>query len=921
MSILPSKLMRMARLGLKAIEERVAPLAGKVDYDRGFLFDLLLAFGRSKGNITRLRNGSLNIADDPEREVGQKNVVYLRETDNDLLQELEELRTSPTVVKYSPRFVIVTDYVDMLAYDTKTTENRKFPLREIDQHFTFFLPWAGMEKTQYTSESHADVKAAERMGKLFDELASANPEMMVSDSSRHGLNVFFTRLLFCFFAEDTGIFEDNQFTNAVASQTLGDGSDTDSFLRELFAVLDEAERDAKPAYLANFPYVNGRLFRSDAHLTVPRFTAKARETLIDLGTLKWQDINPDIFGSMFQAIVEPGQRSNLGQHYTSVPNILKTIEPLFLDELKDEFDAAYNSRPKLEKLLDRIASIKVFDPACGSGNFLVIAYKELRRLEHAILQRQADLANADALFDNSRINIEHFYGIEIDDFAVEVAILSLWIAKHQMNREFERQFKVAIPLIPLKETGQIHAGNATRTDWKAVCPNNGEEEIYLIGNPPYAGSKKQTAEQKQDYEFVFGDRPFNKNLDYIALWFIKGADYIAGTPAQLAFVSTNSVVQGEHVGLMFPTIFDMGVEIGFAYTSFKWENNAARNAGVTVVVIGLRSNSEAPKYLYIEGLRTQATNINGYLSDGKNVFLGRRNSPISGLLPTMSFGSMPRGPLDLSTKDASRIQTNHPEAHRFIKKYMGATEFINGDERYCLWIEDDDRVAAESIPPIAQRLAIVASERAKSKAASTAKFAAEPHRFVQIAYKSTDSIIVPSISSGRRKYIPIGFLGPETVISNKGFAIYDAEPWLFALLSSQMHMVWVNAVSGRMREDYQYSNTIVYNNFPVPSAIEKHKAELTETALRILDVREYHCEKTLAELYDPDGMPENLREAHAANDALVDSLYSKKPYESDEARLSGLFELYEEMIAAEEASKPAKRARKTTRKTSKAAGN
>lgn len=912
--------MPMARLGLKAIEERIAPLAGKVDYDREFLFDLLMAFGRSKGNITRLRNGSLNIADDPECEVGQKNVVYLRETNGDLLKELEDLRTSPTVVKYSPRFVLVTDYVDLLAYDTKTTENRKFPLREIDQHFTFFLPWAGMEKTQYTSESHADVKAAERMGKLFDELASANPEMMVSGSSRHGLNVFFTRLLFCFFAEDTGIFDDNQFTNAVASQTLGDGSDTDSFLRELFAALDEAERDAKPAYLADFPYVNGRLFRSDAHLTVPRFTAKAREALIDLGTLKWQDINPDIFGSMFQAIVEPGQRSNLGQHYTSVPNILKTIEPLFLDELKDEFEAAYDSRPKLEKLLDRIANIKVFDPACGSGNFLVIAYKELRRLEHAILQRQADLANADALFDNSRINIENFYGIEIDDFAVEVAILSMWIAKHQMNREFERQFKVAIPLIPLKETGQIHAGNATRKDWNAVCPNRGEEEIYLIGNPPYAGAKKQTAEQKEDYEFVFGDRPFNKNLDYIALWFIKGSDYIAGTSAQLAFVSTNSVVQGEHVGLMFPTILDMGVEIGFAYTSFKWENNAARNAGVTVVVIGLRSKGNAHKHLYLKGIKQVVGNINGYLTDAKDIFVGRRTRPLSNQLPAMVFGSMPidGGNLILNEEERQEALFNNGELDRYIKRFVGAKDFIEGSNRYAIWLDDEDDSESEIFDPLRSRFERVGQFRLGSKRRATQELAGTPQTFGHKAYKPTDSIIVPSVSSERREYIPMGYLGPDTVISNAAFAVYDAEPWLFALLTSRMHMVWARAVGGKMKTDYRYSNTIVYNNFPVPEGIETQKDELTETALRILDAREYHCEKTLAELYDPDKMPDNLREAHVRNDALVDSLYAKKPYESDETRLSDLFELYEEMIAAEEAAKPAKRTRRRAKKTGKA---
>ena len=397
----------MARLSLKAIEERVKPLAGRTSYDREIIFDLLLAYGRAKGNITRLRNGSLNIAADPEREVAQKNVVYFREAEGDLLQELEELRVSPTAVKFSPRFLIVTDYTEAVVLDTKTMENRTFPLREIDQYFTFFLPWAGMEKAQYTAESHADVRAAEKMGQLFDELASANPGLLEDPSARHGLNVFFTRLLFCYFAEDTGIFTENQFTNAVGSHTLEDGSDTADFIKDLFASLDEADPAKKPAHLANFPYVNGRLFRADAQLTVPRFSRMARELLIELGRQIWLDINPDIFGSMFQAVITPGQRSNLGQHYTSVPNILKTIEPLFLDELKEEFDAAFDSPRKLERLLDRIARIKVFDPACGSGNFLVIAYKELRRLEHAILQRQQALGANDVDRTSTRLNSSH----------------------------------------------------------------------------------------------------------------------------------------------------------------------------------------------------------------------------------------------------------------------------------------------------------------------------------------------------------------------------------------------------------------------------------------------------------------------------------------------------------------------------------
>lgn len=902
----------MARLNLKAIEERIKPLAGREHYDREIIFDLLLAYGRSKGNVTRLRNGSLNVADDPQREVAQKNVVYFREAEGDLLHELEQLRVSPTVVKFSPRFVIVTDYENAIAYDSKTAENRTFALREIDQHFTFFLPWAGMEKAQYIAESHADVKAAEKMGKLFDELASANPGLLDDPSNRHGLNVFFTRLLFCYFAEDTGIFAENQFTNAVGSHTLDDGSDTADFIRDLFAALDEADPAKKPAHLADFPYVNGRLFRADAYLTVPRFSAKAREMLIELGTQIWLDINPDIFGSMFQAIVTPGKRSNLGQHYTSVPNILKTIEPLFLDELKEEFEAAFDKPKKLKQLLDRIARIKVFDPACGSGNFLVIAYKELRRLEHAILQRQSELGANDALFNESAINIENFYGIEIDDFAVEVAILSLWIAKHQMNREFQQLFDVAIPLIPLKETGQIRAGNAARIDWNEVCPNNGTDEIYLIGNPPYVGSSMQTAEQKADYPVVFGTTTYPKKLDYISLWFVKGARYISGTRAELAFVSTNSITQGEHVGLLFPLISEQNVEIGYAYTSFKWENNAKHNAGVTVVVVGLRTVSDKPRFIFQDGIRTAASHINGYLVDADDLFVSRRTTVLSSQLPPITYGSKPTdgGWLSLEPVEKNELLSSDPRAANFVKGYMGAQELIKGLDRYCVWISDSDAEQARQVREINRRLELVASARLASKKQATRELAASPHRFEFSAFKPTDSIIVPSISSGRREYIPMGFLGPDTVISNKGFAVYDAEPWLFGLLTSKMHMVWVNAVSGRMREDYQYSNTIVYNNFPVRELSDVEKQKLTEKALRVLDVREYHCEKTLAQLYDPDLMPANLREAHEDIDRFVDGLYSKRPYETDEDRLSDLFAKYEEMIAAEEAAKPAKRSRK-----------
>ncbi|MGP5523497.1 DNA methyltransferase [Glutamicibacter arilaitensis] len=902
----------MVKLNLKAVEERVAPLGGQENYTREFIFDLLDAYGRAQGNITRLRNGSLNIADDPTTEVAQKNVVYFKETADDPLAVIEELRTSPTVVRYSTRFVIVTDYAELVAVDTKTNENLMIPIRDIDQHYAFFLPWAGMEKAQYVAEAHADVKAAERMGKLFDELLQANPGVFHDPTGRHSLNTFFTRLLFCFFAEDTGIFTENQFTNAVGTHTQTDGSDVAEFLTDLFTALDTQFASGKPAYLASFPYVNGRLFHVTSNQTVPQFTKKARDLLIEAGSLIWREINPDIFGSMFQAIVTPGSRANLGQHYTSVPNILKTIDPLFMDELRDKFTDAYSSVPKLEKLLDRISTIKVYDAACGSGNFLVIAYKELRKLEHAILERLGDLSiKHQRIALDSRINIENFYGIEIDDFAVEVAILSLWIAKHQMNAEFYDKFNLRIELIPLKEAGQIVQGNATRVDWSTVCPNDGESEIYLIGNPPYLGSTYQTVDQKEDFAFVFGDQPYSKLLDYIALWFIKGAEYIKGTQAKLALVTTNSVSQGQHVELMFPRIFELGVEIGFAYTSFKWENNAKQNAGVTVAVIGLRNQSSDPKYIFTDDLQIEATNINGYLADAPNTVAKKRTTPLSHQLPPMTFGSKPTdgGHLILSPDERDRLLDKEPEATEFIKRYAGAADYIRGEDRLCIWVDSADSERANSMVELALRFSSVRTMRLSSKKSSTRELASTPYQFAEPRYKPTDSIVMPSVSSERRDYIPMGYLGADTVISNSAFAVYDAQPWLFALLTSRMHMAWTRSVGGKMKTDYRYSNTIVYNNFPVPPLKESAKERLTVAGLHVLDVREYHCEKTLAELYDPEKMPDDLCLAHAEVDALVDSIYSKKPYETDEQRLSDLFALYEQMTAEEAATATLKKTR------------
>lgn len=888
------------RITLKDVEENVRPLGGKLSYDKGFIFELLAAYGRSQGNITRLRNGQLNVADDKDNEIAQKGVVYFKPadvSDDELYTIVDDLKTSPTVIRYSTRFVIATNYQKLLAIDTKTGEPLDIAIREIDRHYTYFLPWAGMEKSQFIAENHADVKAAEKMAKLFDTLVAYNGYKTADDW--HNLTTFFTRLLFCFFAEDTGIFKKNQFIDAIASYTQEDGQDLKEFLKVLFASLDDEDRDGYPAYLAEFPYVNGRLFSDFTE--IPKFNKVARDLLIESSSkLDWSNINPDIFGSMFQAVVRPGERTGLGQHYTSVPNIMKAIEPLFLDQLKEGFDKAYDDAKKLEQLLGRISKIKVFDPACGSGNFLIIAYKELRKLEHAILERQGELAgHTQRVLFGSRIDIEKFYGIEIDDFAHEVAVLSLWLAKHQMNMEFAEKFGIELPLIPLKEAGNIVHGNAARTNWNDVCPNNGMDEIYIIGNPPYGGARKQNSIQKSDMVHVF-DKYLDKykDLDYIAIWFFLGASYIKDSDAQVAFVTTNSITQGEQVSLLWPHIFSNDIEIGFAYHSFNWANNAKSNAGVTVAIINLRNKSSAPKHLFLNNRVVSVTNINGYLQEGRpDLFVHRRQVSISSL-PKMDKGNMPLdgGNLLLTPTEKDSLLEQSPNSSVLLKRIYGSEEYINDVERWCLWIPNEHKDLAFSIPGIAKRINKVRTLRLGSKDKGAQKKAVTAHQFREMRSFKKHAIIVPSVSSGRREYVVAGIIDTRATVSNLAFALYDVDIFVLGLIISRIHMVWVRTVAGRLRTDYRYSSAIVYNNFPLPPLREDEKKEIEEKALAVLDARESHPEKTLRDMYNPDKMPDNLRTAHQELDEVVDKVYRKKPFENDEERLAYLFDLYETMI-------------------------
>lgn len=882
------------------LHEVEASVAG-LDLSQGFdlIYDLLEAYGVSGASITRLKSGSYDKSKE-DNEVLWRDKVFYRYVDDgeDIHAAIDAARTDETIAKLRPRFLIVRNRDQIVAIDMRTSDTLDTRLADLPSYPAFFLPWSGIEKTQLETVNYADIKAAERMARLYDEIVKHNQIETAQDV--HNLNIFFSRLLFCFFAEDTGVFPAGIFTNGIASLTAADGADTGRYLDALFDVLDTApdERQNVPAHLAEFGYVNGRLF--SARASAPTFSKAARKLVIDCGSLNWSIINPDIFGSMMQAVVHHGQRESLGMHYTSVENIMKVIRPLFLDDLQDAFDAA-DTKGKLTRLHDRIKAIKCFDPACGSGNFLVIAYKELRKLEHRILKRlrEVDPKTPVALFQDSQIKLENFYGIEIDDFAHEIAILSLWLAKHQMNVEFRELFGHEIQLIPLRDTGNVVCANAARVDWGEVCPACLEDELLILGNPPYLGSSLQSAVQKADLAEFFQTASFPRNLDYIALWFLKAAEFINKRGGVVGFVATNSIVQGEQVPLLWPLVFSTGAEIAFAHEPFRWSNQARGNAGVTCVVIGLTVDPQRrSRRLYSEGQVREVANINPYLKPSRrDTVVTPRRVNLAGL-PEMLFGSKPAdgGNLILDPSAAAELRLGHPEAAPFLRRYIGASELLNGDERYALWITGASLEGAVAISPVNDRIERVRAFRSLSKKAATRELAGVPYRFGEARHRDTTAIVVPLHSSEGRDYIPMAFVDGKTVVSNACSVIYGAEPWLFALVTSRMHNVWVRAVAGALETRIRYSATLCYNTFPVQPLSDKSRQLLTERAFAVLTIREQHSDKTLAQLYDPDKMPTELREAHQFLDAAVDQLYRKRPFRSDDERLELLFDMYEAVI-------------------------
>ena len=909
------------QLGYREIEQRLSDsFSGRVN-PAEVGFQLLYSFGKSERDIERYKEGK-GVLKTFDGLLIKGLFCYQPVSMFGLTDQLEQLKSNSQILKAAPKIIAVSDGKSILAYDLREKDTYENQLERLPSDFAFFYPLMDVERVHYVEESPADIKAAEKLAKLHDELRSYNE--FRSDDDLHDLNIFISRLLFCFFAEDTGIFEENLFTSSIQRYTKEDGSDLSDYLDETFNVMDVSIRRSDiPSIVKQFPYVNGGLFSK--HIQIPKMGAKARRIIIECGELDWKDINPDIFGSMIQAVVNPEERANQGMHYTSVPNIMKVINPLFLDELRGEYNKLnefyeqklqlknigalsqkqfYDElKPVIKKgdaLLKRMSKMKFFDPACGSGNFLIITYKCLRFLEMDILHLQQKCTpQGEILFvDNSVISLSQFYGIELLDFPHEVAMLSLWLAEHQMNTKLNEDFGVNTKALPLKNITQIVCGNACRIDWNEVCPHTPEEEVFIFGNPPYLGSSMQDENQKEDLEYVCGKFQNYKNLDYIANWFYLGTLYIKGSKAKCAFVSTNSICQGDSVALLWPNVFRKGVEIHFAYQSFKWTNNAKYNATVMVVIIGLSCISKEEKLLYNSNDQcTKCGHINAYLLDGPNIIVNRNGSSISNL-PEMVFGNKPTdgGFLILDQHERDSILNEYPQAGKIIKKYHGADSFLYGDVRYCLWITEKDASFACSIPPIKSRLDKVRDFRLKSKAGSTVLYADRPYLFKQRAHKDTDSIIVPRVTSERRQYVPVGLLSKDTIISDAAQAIYDANIFIIGILCSHIHVVWLSAIGGKLETRYRYSS-LVYNSFPFPKISSEKKKDIEEAAENVLITREYYPEKTLAELYDPDKMPQDLREAHAKLDDIVESCYPGYPFASDEARLECLFKLYEKMTA------------------------
>lgn len=906
------------------IEQAISDLADEPYDFCEFPFAFLECFDNSATRSKKLRKGTSNKSDIDG--VLQSGSIHIKTcaagTVPETLTALKDSKATQTK-RNKCRFVLATDGEWIEAEDLQTGEVKVFAYADLPNNFVFFWPLAGLSKTKQLAESEFDVRATLRLNKLYVTLRTDNPEWGTPER-RHDMNHFMARLIFLFFAEDTDILVgENLFTSTVNTFAKRDGSNTHEVIGELFRAMDTPIKDRATANLPNwanqFPYVNGGLFSGSTE--VPHFSLIAQRYLIQIGGLPWDQINPDIFGSMIQAVADEEERSKLGMHYTSVPNILKVLNPLFLDDLNDHLTRAGDSPQKLLNLRKRMSNIRVFDPACGSGNFLVIAYKQMREIEHRINVARGEADRA------SDISIQNFRGIELRDFSAEIARLALIIAEYQCDVLYRGPKVARDTFLPLDARNWITQGNALRLDWLDVCPPTGKGvkltsddlfdtpleqaaidfeneggETYICGNPPYLGSTWQSTEQKEDMGRIFDGRVKSwKSLDYVAGWFMKAADYALHTPTVSAFVTTNSICQGQQVPILWPALFADGHEITFAHTSFKWANLASHNAGVTVAIVAITNVAGRDKRLFSvddggETIQKSANYINAYLVAGNEVIVGKSSSPQNGL-PKMIFGNkvVDGGNLRFSRSELEQMNLADEEKAKFIRRIVGSSDFIKGELVYCLWIADDDLGEAEKLPVLSTRINAVRNLRLDSRDKSANLMAERAHQFREMREAREHTIVLPRITSENREFLPVGCVHGDVVVTSQSFAMFDEPLWLMAFLSSRVHLSWIATVCGRTRTDFAYSNTLGWNTFPVPKLTEKNKADLTCCAEDILLAREVHFPATIADLYKPDAMPQNLRDAHDRNDETLERIYIGRRFKNDTERLEKLFEMYTKM--------------------------
>lgn len=834
-------------------------------------------------------------------------LIEMKSRGKDLAKAYEQAkRYADTLAPHEfPHGILVCDFENWHYYDLDhDAQCTRFRLAELPQFIHLFHYLAGYEQREYQEEDPVNVQAAELLGKLHDRLKAIG-------YVGHPLEVYLVRLLFCLFAEDTGIFRKDAFHRFLLDCTSEDGRDLAARLAELFQTLNtpEAQRLClRDAAVNDFPYVNGGLFAE--FLPMPAFDTAMRSALLDCCALDWGRISPAIFGSMFQSVMNAEERRALGAHYTSERNILKLINPLFMDALREEFatlqhDKSNRKITRLQAFHRKLASLTFLDPACGCGNFLIIAYRELRRLELSLIaeleqcQETAGTAWLLSANDVCLVNVNQFYGIELEEFPAQIAQVAMWLMDHLMNIEAGNHFGEAYARIPLTASATIVRGNALRIDWESVVPK--EKLSYIMGNPPFIGSTMMTAEQKSDAVAIFGKGSRKNSIDYVGAWYYKAAEYMLGnTEIQTAFVSTNSITQGEQVVPFWGKLLDeYRVRIQFAYRTFKWTSEARGKAAVHCVIIGfsLQKGRQSCKLFTEDGDALLVENINPYLVAARNILINNRATPICSKIPPMTYGNKPAdgGFLILTEEEANNMIQNSPSATAYVRRYVGARDFINGGEkRYCLWLRGVPSSLYSGNQEVMRRLQEVKKFREKSTAAPTRLSAETPYLFFSAPQKDTSFLCVPQVSSERRKYIPIGFMGREFIASNANLIIPDACIYHFGIITSTMHMAWMRAIAGRLKSDYRYSGSVVYNNFPWPECTEAQQEKIAELAQGVLDARAQYPDSSLADLYDPLTMPPELVAAHRKLDSAVEKAYGRK-FTDDAERVAFLFEKYSEL--------------------------